>query len=677
MDKAIRLISWNLNGLHSPIKRKKVLTYLKKNKSDICFLQETHLCMKEHEKLGRLWGGQIFFSSYTTSSRGVCILVKKKVPFIPERIESDPGGRYIIVKGRMFSETITLVNIYAPNHDDSTFFQSIFLKLSDVDGEVVVGGDFNLTLDQKLDRSSDKKAPKTKSADTINTFMKDYGLNEIWRTTHPNDREYSFYSPVHNSYTRIDYFIISTSIIHRVISCDYLPRVITDHSPISLTILPKKHLQNFYRWRVNNHLLHDPKFEEFITSRIQLFLETNAPTAPSPSILWESLKAYLRGQIISYTSRIKKESRKHLDQLESEIKQLEKEHFRTRSAGLYKTLTKKRNQYDISNTYKVEKAMLRARQRYYELGDKGHKLLAWQLKKQMSNSCIQQVKKPDSTLTYNPQEINDCFKNFYEQLYTSESINAAPNSELFLKSLKLSKLTEEERGTLDQPITKGEILSALACLQSGKSPGIDGYTVEFYKKFQQHLIGPLMEMYAYIIDKGELPPTLQEALISLICKPEKDPTLPSSYRPISLLNIDLKLIAKVIALRLDKYLPSLINKDQTGFIRNRNSTNNLRRLFHIISEAKQSEEPAVVVSLDAEKAFDRVEWVYLFKVLEHFNFGKYFINCIRLLYNNPKARVSTNGMVSQPFSIGRSTRQGCPLSPLLFALVLEPLAQKI
>ena len=85
-----------------------------------------------------------------------------------------------------------------------------------------------------------------------------------------------------------------------------------------------------------------------------------------------------------------------------------------------------------------------------------------------------------------------------------------------------------------------------------------------------------------------LPPTLQEVLISLICKPEKDLTLPSSYPHISVLSVDLKLIAKVIDLRWEQYLPLFINEDQTRSIRNRMNVNNLRRLFHIISEVKQS-----------------------------------------------------------------------------------------
>ena len=114
-----------------------------------------------------------------------------------------------------------------------------------------------------------------------------------------------------------------------------------------------------------------------------------------------------------------------MDTLEAEIKRLEKEHFKTRSEGLHKTLLRKRNQYNTSNTYKTERALLRTRQKYYELGDKGNKLLAWQLKKQMSASMIHKVKKTGNTTTCNPKEINDCFQEFYKSLYSSEFENTA------------------------------------------------------------------------------------------------------------------------------------------------------------------------------------------------------------------------------------------------------------
>lgn len=413
-----RSLSWNINGIHNPVKRKQILTYLKRNRTDVCFLQETHLNIKEHEKLGKIWGGHIFFSSFTSSCRGVCTLINKHFPFIPEKVERDPGGRFIVVKGKVLSEAITLVNVYAPNHDDLNVFQTLFLKLSEIEGDIIMASDLNLTLNTKLDRSSDKNPMKCRSRKVVNSYMKDLGLCDIWRYTHPKTQEYSFFSPVHNSFTRIDYFIISMTMVHRVSSCEYLPRVMSDHAPISMVMLPKDNVEKFYRCRVNPTLLHNPEFDKLITSHIKLFLETNSETAPSPSILWEALKAYLRGQIISFSSHRKKEYWKELELLEAEITSLAKEHLKTRSEGIHRALLRKRNQYNVSNTYKTEKALLRTRQRYYELGDKGNKLLAWPLKKQISTSMIQKIKKPDNSTTCNPKEINNCFQKFYENLYS-------------------------------------------------------------------------------------------------------------------------------------------------------------------------------------------------------------------------------------------------------------------
>uniref|UniRef100_A0A8C6S6I3 Reverse transcriptase domain-containing protein n=1 Tax=Neogobius melanostomus TaxID=47308 RepID=A0A8C6S6I3_9GOBI len=147
-----------------------------------------------------------------------------------------------------------------------------------------------------------------------------------------------------------------------------------------------------------------------------------------------------------------------------------------------------------------------------------------------------------------------------------------------------------------------------------------------------------------------------------------------SYRPLSLLNNDYKIFAKILAKRLEKVIPSLIHIDQVGFIKGRLAANNMRRLFHVMSRASSLQHPAVALSLDAEKAFDRMEWPFLFEVLSKFGFGTSCMKWIKALYNEPMARIKTNGMISHPFQLFRSTRQGCPASPSLFILALEPLA---
>jgi len=171
--------------------------------------------------------------------------------------------------------------------------------------------------------------------------------------------------------------------------------------------------------------------------------------------------------------------------------------------------------------------------------------------------------------------------------------------------------------------------------------------------------------------------TKNTSLISVLLKKDKPPLRCGSYRPISLITTELKLLAKVLVRRLEPCVGKLIHWDQTGFLKGRLVSDNIRCLLHILHASESDTHPAAVFSLDALKAFDRVSWIYLWQVLENFGFGKKFILMIKTLYTNPCAVVQTNNILSKTFPLQRGTRQGCPLSPLLFALSFEPLAQTI
>lgn len=265
---------------------------------------------------------------------------------------------------------------------------------------------------------------------------------------------------------------------------------------------------------------------------------------------------------------------------------------------------------------------------------------------------------------------------FYSNLYESESLKMPGLLDTFFEKMTIPTLDSTLRDQLEEQITVEEIKFAICSMQNAKFPGPDGYPVEFFKTFKDSLSPLLRNKFVESFNWQCLPPTLRQATISLLLKPNKDPLECSSYRPISLLNVDLKILSKILAHRLERCLPHIISSDQTGFVKGRHGFFNLRRFVNILYMVSTA-TPEVALSLDAEKAFDRVEWDYLFYILNKFGFGPKFISWVRVLYSSPMACVRTNSLYSCYFPLHRGTRQGCPLSPLLFALAIEPLAIKL
>lgn len=186
-----------------------------------------------------------------------------------------------------------------------------------------------------------------------------------------------------------------------------------------------------------------------------------------------------------------------------------------------------------------------------------------------------------------------------------------------------------------------------------------------------------MTAYNSFATPTEPPRELLTAHIAVIPKPDKDPSLVSNYRPISLLNVDLKWYAKTLAIRLLPFIPQLIDLDQVGFIPGRESRDNTLKAINIHHWLTSTQTRGFMLSLDAEKAFDRLAWDFMTETLKAIGLPSTMLNFILALYSNPTARVRVNGHLSDAFSVSHGTRQGCPLSPLIFILSLEPLLNRL
>lgn len=677
-ESPVRFTSWNVRGLNGPVKRARIFSHLKRLGTEIAFLQETHLRTQDQILLRKNWVGQVFHSSFSSRARGTAILIHKKILFTASDIISDPQGRFIIVSGRLFHSPVVLVCIYAPNWDDAEFFKKIMSLLPDLNSQrLIFGGDMNCVMQTSLDRSNPRPIPTSKMAQALSSLMTHIGCVDPWRFLNPNKKEFSCFSHVHQSYSRIDYFFIDKCLLHSVKSVQYSAIVESDHAPVILDINITLNYSSRPAWRLNTALLSDENFCKFISNAIEVFLLTNQTDSVSPSLLWETLKAVLRGQIISFSASRNKEKRQTQERLIDSILKTDKQYSKSPTPELYKEKLNLKTQYELLSTEKTEYNLLRSRTFFYEHGEKAGRLLAHQLKSRSASRLIPTIRKSNQELTVHPLEINSTFKEFYSTLYTSESPPDTMFMEKFLENLNIPTISQDQCEDLEEPLEKKEIEDSIRAMQSGKTPGPDGFPVEFYKKFSKQLTPLLLNLFNHSFEKSALPQTLTEALITVLLKPGKEPTDCGSYRPISLLNVDVKILSKVLAARINTVITDIVSTDQTGFVKGRHSFINIRRLLNVVHSPSSGGAPEAVVSLDAEKAFDRLEFSYLFYVLTKFGFGPKFVSWVRLLYSSPKAAVVTNKVCSQYFPLSRGTRQGCPLSPLLFVLAIEPLSIKL
>ena len=187
----------------------------------------------------------------------------------------------------------------------------------------------------------------------------------------------------------------------------------------------------------------------------------------------------------------------------------------------------------------------------------------------------------------------------------------------------------------------------------------------------------MIKSFNFAFDTGTLSISQRRGIITLIPKPNKDTTSLENLRPISLLNVDYKILTKTIAKRLEKVLPKIINPDQTGYVKGRYIGENVRLILDIMSYTDKTKVPGVALFIDFRKAFDTIEWDFLIDTLDKFNFGPDVRNWVKIFYNNVTSCVLNNGHASEFFTLERGVRQGCPLSGLLFVIGIEVLANAI
>ncbi len=655
----------NIRGLNNDKKRRTILKWLKNNGCNIAFLQET-FCQKEIE-INNEWTIKHNLTN-SAHSRGVAILFNNSLDFKIINIHKTDDARVILINTIIEGTETTLVNVYAPTdkRERNEFFKKLKFwipRYADYPDNIIMGGDFNSTLNL-----NDRTNPDTNdyTMEEFNKLIVSLKLIDAWYIKHRKPH-YTYTAPTTGSKSRIDYLFISPDFRYNMknIKLKHAPQK-DPHKAIHLEINLKKNKRGPGYWIFNAKLIESESYNILVKN---IYNDCYTHKSLDWRSKWVMFKLRVEEASMKYGKLRAKMKKEYINNLQRDVDNMSK----NEDEGMVIDKNKKEKMIKDLNKYYQEKDegyVIRAKYKWKTEGERSTAYFFNLEKTRQNRNTIKKIKNNNGKIVFSDEEILKAGTDFYTILFKTRNI---PQHEIdeYLKQVELeNKLNEGQKKMCDEEITESEFYTVIKNLKTEKSPGCDGLTPEFYKHFWPVIKNLYMKMIKETQEKGELPYSLRKALLALLFK-KGDDTLLKNYRPISLTNYDYKILCFALANRLQKVLKDIIHEDQSGYIKGRYIGSNARLIEDYFEHCQNFNIPGILLLLDFEKAFDSVEWNFMISVLEKFNFGKGFINWVKILYNKPIISIKNNGWISEDIKLSRGVRQGCPLSALLFVLVVE------
>jgi len=690
MSEIYGFLSYNCKGLREEGKREQIFKHVKnKNRVGITFLQETHSAQHDQLKWEAQWGkkSNIFLNHGESNARGSAILFNN-MDFVVNKYVDDKedtrGGRLQVmsIKATEFEKKLLLINIYNANYENEQIelFEKLELLLEAFgdfsDHAIVFGGDFNLIFDRTLDAIGGTPTLKTRSIAALITIMEKYDLVDVYRLRNPNAKRFTFRQARQGNSTlqrRLDFFLVSNVIQESVGKVDILNSLRSDHSPILFSIRETTENEkgpNY--WKFNSSLLNDPDYNAKMAVNFASW--ATAYANEPPQLKWELVKYEVRKFTMDFSKKKAKNTREEVSKIEKIIKDYETNPIVN---GTSETYSDAKNRYEEINNEKAVGSILRSRCSWYEDGEKSSKYFLNLEKNNAIQSSVRAIFDENDAELSQKQPILDRVRRFYSSLFDKKINNTRDVNMAFLSTLGLPTLSEDQKAFCETDFTSDDLYETVKSMQGGRSPGNDGLGKEFYIHFWSNVGGLLFNSFMEGKSRGVLSPSQRQAIIKLLAKKDRDKRYIENWRPISLLNVDTKILSKTIASKLKTVLPTLVKSDQTAYVPGRFIGESCRLISDVIEIADKLKLDGWLVTMDIQKAFDSVDHDFLFCTLENAGFGQSFLNWIKVLVKNQESCVHNAGTATSFFNLLRGCRQGDPISAYLFILVIEVFFQLV
>ncbi|KAJ9559867.1 hypothetical protein OSB04_005027 [Centaurea solstitialis] len=626
----MKIISLNIRGLGKKEKSAWLKDLCSKEKPCMIGVQETKLKNFSFQLAANIWGNNEldYVHEQATGRSGGLLILWNTLSFTCEFVLKESNFIAIIGRWSRIDGLVGCVNVYGPREHNSRskVWEDLDRLLTKDEIKWVIFGDFN---EVRGEHERFNSVTNQKGAEDFNDFIRRNKLIDI----RMGGTKYTRVSDDGFKLSKLDRFLTSNAF-----EAEW------------------KNLRFFNAW------LLDDGMEE----RIKRGWSTEVRSTTPDAIFRDKLKA-VKAELKDWRKSVKGSLEKDVVEAKREAQKWEaKSETSILSDRDRQKWMEARSKWLELEERSLSMARQKAKVKWIKDGDENSKFFHAACKSRQRKNSLQGLL-IDSVWEEDPKELKSFVFEFFKSKFAKERAHLPS-----LKMNRMKKLSVDEASFLERRISEEEVWEAINECGTNKSPGPDGFTIEFIKKFWDVIKNDLLSALHWVLEKGEFSGGCNASFLTLIPK-VPNPMELNEFRPISLIGIFYKILSKILAERLKAVLGKLISGEQSAFLKGRSILDGVLIANETIDFLKRSKKKSLIFKVDFEKAYDTVEWSFLFEAMENMGFGSKWIRWVKGCLSSARISVLVNGSPTSEFPMERGLRQGDPIAPFLFLIVAEGL----